>query len=86
MPTPSSRECLAAFGNERAAGALREITLTTPIALVAVISASNGDGLVPRTLSALGRAGRTFCAGAKHSSYHISFILPEAEVDSVVRR
>ena len=82
-----ARDCLAAtFDNERAAGALREITLTTPIALVAVISASNGDNLMPRTLSALGRAGAHVQALAQStSSYHISFMLPEAEVDTVVR-
>jgi aspartate kinase len=82
-----ARDCLAtAFGNERAAGALREITLTTPIALVAVVSASNGDGLMPRTLAALGRVGAHVLALAQStSSYHISFMLPEAEVDTVVR-
>src|SRR5262249_37887799 len=39
-----ARDCLAAtFGDERAAGMLREISLTTPVALVAVISAPNGE-------------------------------------------
>jgi len=82
-----ARDCLAtAFDNERAAGAVREITLITPIALVAVISTSNSDNLMPRTLSVLGRAGAHVLALAQStSSYHISFILPEAEVDTVVR-
>jgi aspartate kinase len=82
-----ARDTLATiFARERAAGTLREITLTTPVALVAVISAPNGDGLAPRTLTALGRAGAHVLALAQSTaSYHISFILPEAEVDSVVR-
>ena len=82
-----ARACLAAtFERERAAGALREIALTSPVALVAVISAPNGDGLAPRTLAALGRAGAHVLALAQGTaSYHISFILPEAEVDDVVR-
>ncbi|HEX9372342.1 MAG TPA: aspartate kinase [Roseiflexaceae bacterium] len=76
----------AAFARERAAGALREIMLTTPVALVAVISAPGGDGLAPRTLAALGRAGAHVLALAQGTaSYHISFILPEAEVDRVVK-
>jgi len=42
-----------------------------------VISAPNGDGLAPRTLAALGRAGAHVLALAQStSSYHISFILP----------
>ena len=50
------------------------------------ISALNGDNLVPRTLSALGRAGAHILALAQStSSHHISFMLPEAEVDTVVR-
>jgi aspartate kinase len=82
-----ARDCLAAtFSDERAAGQLREIALTTPVALVAVISAPNGDGLAPSTLATLGRAGAHVLALAQAAaSYHISFILPEAEVDSVVR-
>src|SRR5262249_41855256 len=82
-----ARDCLAAtFGDERAAGMLREISLTTPVALVAVISAPNGESLAPRTLAALGRAGAHVLALAQGTaSYHISFILPEAEVDRVVR-
>ncbi|HJZ45602.1 MAG TPA: aspartate kinase, partial [Roseiflexaceae bacterium] len=73
-------------GDERAAGMLREISLTTPVALVAVISAPNGESLAPRTLAALGRAGAHVLALAQGTaSYHISFILPEAEVDRVVR-
>ena len=55
------------------------------IALVAVISAPGGDGLAPRTLASLGRAGAHVLALAQGTaSYHISFILPEAEVDAVV--
>jgi hypothetical protein len=68
------------------AGLIVALSNDAPIALVAVISASNGDNLVPRTLSALGRAGAHILALAQStSSYHISFMLPEAEVDTVVR-
>jgi aspartate kinase len=76
----------ATFERELAAGALRAVNLTAPVALVAVISAPGGDGLAPRTLAALGRAGAHVLALAQGTaSYHISFILPEAEVDAVVR-
>ena len=82
-----ARDCLAAtFARERAADILREITLTTPVALVAVISAPGGDGLAPRTLATLGQAGAHVLALAQGtSSYHISFILPESQVNSVVK-
>ena len=58
-----------------------------PISLVAVISAgSNNGGLAPQILATLGRVGAhvlAFAQGA--SSAHVSFLLPEPEVDSVVR-
>jgi aspartate kinase len=76
----------ATFARELAAGALRDVALTASVALVAVISAPNGDGLAPRTLAALGRAGAHVLALAQGTaSYHISFILPDAEVEGVVR-
>jgi aspartate kinase len=74
------------FARELEAGTLREISLTAPVALVAVISAPGGDGLAPRTLAALGGAGAHVLALAQGtSSFHISFILPEPEVEGVVR-
>jgi aspartate kinase len=76
----------ATFARELEAGALRDVALTGSVALVAVISAPNGDGLAPRTLAALGRAGAHVLALAQGTaSYHISFILPDAEVEGVVR-
>jgi aspartate kinase len=76
----------ATFARELAAGALRDVEVTASVALVAVISAPSGDGLAPRTLAALGRAGaHVFALAQGTASYHISFILPDAEVEGVVR-
>jgi aspartate kinase len=82
-----AREYLAhSFGREHEFDALGEISLVTPIGLVAVISASGNALLTPRTLFALGRTGAHVLALAQGtSSKHLSFILPEDEIDAVVQ-
>ncbi len=82
-----AREYLTlAFGREHESDTLREITLTAPIGLVAVISASDNGHLTPQTLTSLGRTGAHVLALAQGaSSKHLSFILPEGEVDAVVK-
>jgi aspartate kinase len=79
--------CLTAlFEREQSAGTLRQISITEPVALVAVISAPNGLQPAPRTLTALGQAGAHVLALAQSTNaYHISFLLPEAEVTPVVQ-
>lgn len=81
------RECLEAiFDHELAAGAVRAVAPSGPVALVAVVSAPNGNSIAPRTLAALGAAGAhvlTLAQGA--DSFHLSVIVPEPEVAQVVR-
>lgn len=76
----------SAFGREIAEGALRDVVLTSSVALVAVISAPNAIGLAPRTLAALGHAGAHVLSLAQGTAtYHLSFTLPDAEVEHVVQ-
>ena len=61
------------------------ITITAPVALVSVISTTSST-LMPLVLTALGQADAHVLALAQSStSFHISFILPESEVQHVVR-
>ena len=83
-----ARECLlAAYRSEHSGAEGRDISSALPISLVAVISASsNNGGLAPQILATLGRLGAHVLALAQGaSSAHVSFLLPEAEVDAVVR-
>jgi aspartate kinase len=76
----------AAFEYERVNGAVREATAVTPVALVTVISAPNGNDLAPHILAALGRAGAHIISLAQSTaSAHVSFILPDAEMNGAVR-
>ncbi|MEN9937410.1 MAG: hypothetical protein RLZZ387_3989 [Chloroflexota bacterium] len=81
------RECLTdIFDRELSDSAVRLVAPSGPVALVAVVSAPSGNTLAARTLAALGNAGchiLTLAQGV--DSYHISFIVPEAEVTRVVR-
>lgn len=81
-----AREYLAlAFGREHEGGTLRDISVLGPIGLVAVISAS-GNGLAPQALTTLGRTGAHVLALTQGTSTkHLSIILPENEVDAVVK-
>lgn len=81
------RQCLEAiFEREVAAGAVRAVAPSGPVALVAVVSAPNGNTLVPRTTAALAGAGAHILTLAQGvDSFHISFIVPEPEVTRVVR-
>lgn len=85
--TVYAHRCLSTvFEAERASGTLRDIHITTPVAMVAVISATNGSVLAPRTLAALGNAGAEVLALVQgNSAVHISFILPETQVIHVVQ-
>ncbi|MBS1968366.1 MAG: aspartate kinase, partial [Chloroflexi bacterium SZAS-1] len=82
-----ARDCLvAAFSGEQNAAMLRDISFTLPIGLVAVISAARNSGLAPQTLATLGRVGAHVLALAQGAtSAHLSFVLPEPEIDAVVR-
>jgi hypothetical protein len=51
---------------------------------VAVISAPGGDGLAPHAGLAQPGGAHVLALAQGTASYHISFILPEAEVDAVV--
>lgn len=74
----------AIFRRGRGAPAPQPVLVSDAVALVALISASNGYDLMPRTLAALGRSGAHVLALAQGAT-HISFLLPEREVDVVVR-
>lgn len=80
-------ECLAAtFERERAAGIIRDVAVVSPVALVAIISAADSESLSPRVLAALGRSRAHVISFAQATvSFHVTFTLPEAEVDEVVR-
>ncbi|HMP40520.1 MAG TPA: aspartate kinase [Roseiflexaceae bacterium] len=71
---------------ERRSGLLQEVTAIKPVALVAVISTPDSDDLVAKTLASLAGA-RAHVLSLAHgvASSHISFTLPEREVDAVVR-
>ena len=76
----------ASFEHDHPTGAIPRIALTMSVALVTVISTSGGNGFMPQTLTALGRAGVHILALSQAtSSQHISFLLSECEVDRAVR-
>jgi aspartate kinase len=81
------RECLEAiFARELAAGAVRTVAPSRPVALVAVVSAPNGSTLIPRTITALGETGSQVLTLAQGvDSFHISCIVPETDIARVVR-
>ena len=71
---------------ERDSKALRAISLRTPVALVAVISAPESTRLAPRALAALAQVQSTVLAMVHgNTSRHLSFIVPEEELSAVVR-
>lgn len=76
----------AVFTRERANSALEPVRVVASVALIAVISAADSDELMPLTLLALGRAqAHVLALGRGADSPHISFLLPDTEVDAVVR-
>ncbi len=71
---------------ERESQALRTLSLRSPVALVAALSAPGSVDLAPRALAALARAHATVLAMVHgNASHHLSFIVPEEEMQSVVR-
>ncbi|GIW02109.1 aspartate kinase [Roseiflexus sp.] len=71
---------------ERENQALRTISLRSPVALVAVLSAPGSAYLAPRALASLARVQATVLAMVHgNASRHLSFIVPEEEMGSVVR-
>jgi aspartate kinase len=82
-----AQERLAAiFAHERSGSALAPVQVTAPVALIAVISATENHDLMPHTLAALGSAGAHVMALSRGAtSPHISFVLPDEEVDVVVQ-
>lgn len=79
--------CLvAAFSGEHGPSALRDTSYGAPIGLVAIISAAGNGRLAPIVLGTLGRVGAHVLSLAQGtSSAHLSIVLPEAEVERVVR-
>jgi aspartate kinase len=74
------------FLHERSNSQLEPVEVTAPVALIAVISATDNHDLMPHTLAALGSAGAHVMALSRGAtSPHISFVLPDEEVDVVVQ-
>lgn len=77
---------VAAFSGEQGVERVRDISFSTPIGLVALISATSNSQLAPQTLATLGRVGAHVLALARGTtSAHLSFVLPDSEVDAVVQ-
>jgi aspartate kinase len=82
---PFARECLAAAIQHSVPDTTApDITLASPVGLVALITTPSAELLLPRVLSSLGRAGAQIYSLARGAA-HISFLLPESQLDSVVR-
>ncbi len=82
-----ARNLLAeAFAAEIASNALHPPSVTTPVAFVAVVGAGGAD-LIPTTLMSLGRSGaHTLYLAQGSASASVVCILPEAQVELVVRQ
>jgi aspartate kinase len=80
---PFARECLL-VAHEQTQAQPPEITLISPVGMVALITTSGNDALISRMLTSLGRANASILTLA-HTGTHISMLLPEHQVDAVVR-
>ncbi len=80
-----ARECLInAHTGDQAQVQPPEITLISPVGMVALITTPGNDALTARMLTSLGRANASILT-LTHAGTHISFLLPEHQVDTVVR-
>jgi aspartate kinase len=82
-----TRELLSdTIAPERAARLLQEVTTIAPVGLIAVISTPDSEYLVAKALASLGGTRANVLSLAHGvATAHISFTLPEREVDTVVR-
>jgi aspartate kinase len=80
-----ARECLSAVRLPSQPSPLpTELSLIAPVAMIAMISAPGGEPLMPRVLAALGRAEAQVLTLAR-SGAHITLLLPEEQLERVVR-
>jgi aspartate kinase len=80
-----ARNCLEGVFIREQQEDVRHTITVKPVALVAIISTPHSD-LEPRALASLGRSGAHVLTLTRASrGSHLSFMLPENEVDAVVR-
>ncbi len=76
------------YEEDLARGYLSKVAALSQVGAISVVGAPGGDGagVVSKTFAALGRLGTQIVSVAQSASeYHVSVIVPEAEVDDTVR-
>ena len=76
------------YEEDLARGHLSQVAALSQVGAISVVGAPGGDGaaVVSKTFAALGRLGTQIVSVAQSASeYHVSVIVPEAEVDDTVR-
>lgn len=75
-----ARDCIATIAGQS------KISLITPVALVAIVSTLDNTAVMPRALASLGRSEAHLLSLVQSANAaHLSLLLPESEVDHVVR-
>jgi aspartate kinase len=80
-----ARECLeTALKTTHAAGERLQVSITTPVALVALVCVAGSPAIMSQVLASLARAGAHVLTLAQSAS-HVTMLVPEAQATRVVR-